>query len=82
MFVAQLERRRCPVKLANPRSIGALAAMVGGALWMVEGLRYLTDPVPIINWGSTYVGAAVFGFGLLVTLVGLGLLLRDFLGTK
>jgi hypothetical protein len=82
MFIAQLEGGRCPVKLANPRSMGALAAVVGGALWMAEGLRYLTDPVPIINWGSTYVGVVVFGFGFLVTLVGLGLLLRDFLGMK
>jgi hypothetical protein len=56
--------------------------MMGGALWMVEGLRYLMDPVPIINWGSTYVGIAVLGFGLLVMLVGLGLLLRDLWGTK
>lgn len=70
------------MKLTNPRSIGALAAMMGGALWMVEGLRYLMDPVPIINWGSTYVGIAVLGFGLLVMLVGLGLLLRDLWGTK
>ena len=47
---------------------------------MVEGLRYLLDPVPIINWGSTYVGIAMLGFRLLVMLVGLGLLLRGFLG--
>src|SRR5919199_1237173 len=63
MFIAQLEGGRCPVKLANPSSMGALAAVVGGALWMAAGLRYLTDPVPIINWGSTYVGDVVFGFG-------------------
>jgi len=68
------------VKLANHRSIGALTALMGGALWMVEGLRYLLDPVPIINWGSTYFGIAMLGFRLLVMLVGLGLLLRGFLG--
>ena len=70
------------MKLLNPRSIGALVAMVGGALWMAEGLRYLTDTEPALNWGSTYIGVAVFGFGLVITLVGLGLLLRDFLGTR
>ena len=56
--------------------------MVGGALWMAEGLRYLTDTEPALNWGSTYIGVAVFGFGFVITLVGLGLLLRDFLGTR
>ena len=70
------------MKLLNPRSIGALVAMAGGALWMAEGLRYLTDTEPALNWGSTYIGVAVFGFGFVITLVGLGLLLRDFLGTR
>ena len=68
--------------MLNPRSIGALVAMAGGALWMAEGLRYLTDTEPALNWGSTYIGVAVFGFGLVITLVGMGLLLRDFLGTR
>ena len=66
------------MKSVNLRSVGALAAVAGGVLWVVEGLRYLTSTEPILNWGSTFVGIAVTGFGLLVALAGLWLLLRDF----